>query len=208
MLHKKRKKLKLQQEDFAEKLSKSQYFELDVNVIIACQTSHLQSVPLILSFTDLRKLYMHPIMDPDKNPTTLQNKVQWDLHFYIARRANENIEQFTKGTFQLKKHADSSLRYIVKIYEEQTKNHQMDLNDIDTACMVEVPDSKYCPVASFMKYKSHLSPLIPDLWQYPKEQNWETSDVWYTNKKIRANPLSTFMSRISYDAELSKIYLH
>ena len=146
-------------------------------------------------------------MDPDYNPETLQNKVQWDLRFYFARRANENIDKFTKGTFTIRRHEDSGLRYIVKCYDERTKNHQMDLADIQTACMVEVPESAYCPLTSFMKYTSHLSPLINDFWQYPKEKDtWRNSDVWYTNKKIGPNPLSTFMSKLSNDADLSQIY--
>ena len=144
-------------------------------------------------------------MDPNTNPETLQNKVQWDLRFYFARRANENIDKFTKGTFQLKKHEESGLRYIEKCYDEQTKNHQMDQGDIQTACMVEVPESKFCPVKSFLKYLSHLSPLITDFWQYQKTKNWQDSDVWYTNKKIGFNPLSSFMSRISHDADLSQV---
>ena len=157
-------------------------------------------------FTDLHKLYTHELMDPDINPQTLQNKVQWDLRFYFARRANENIEKFTKGTFKMMQHQESSLRYIVKCYDEQTKNHQMDLTDIQTACMVKVPDSRYCPVKSFLKYKEHLSPLVEFFWQYPKEKGWKKSDVWYTNKCIGANPLSTFMSTLSHDADLAKMY--
>ena len=160
----------------------------------------------IFTCSDLRKLYTHLCMDPDGTPETLQNKVQWDIRFYFARRAYENIDKFNKGTFQLKRHADSGLQYIIKTYDEQNKNHQMDQSDIQTACMVEVPDSKYCPVKSFLKYKSHLSPLITDLWPYPKEKNWQMSEVWYANKKTGANPLASFMSRILELADLSRVY--
>ena len=141
-------------------------------------------------------------MDPDISPQTLQNKVQWDLRFYFARRANENIDKFTKGTFQLKRHTESGLRYIEKTFDEQTKNHQMDTADVQTACMIEVPDSKYCPVTSYLKYVSHLSPLITDFWQFPKEKGWQTSDVWYTNRKMGSNTLASFMSRMSDTADL------
>ena len=172
-----------------------------------CSAHHITTTQKHFFFDlDLRKLYTSKCMDPDINPETLQNKVQWDLRFYFARRENENIDKFTKGTFQLKKHTDSGLRYIVKCYDEQTKNHQMDITDIQTACMVEVPDSKYCPVKSFLKYKSHLSPLINDFWQYSKETNWYKSDVWYMNKRIGHNPLSAFMSKMSHDADLSQTY--
>ena len=70
------------------------------------------------------------------------------------------------------KNTESGLRYIKKCYDEQTKNHQMDQGDIQTACMVEVPDSRFCPVKSYLKYLAHLSPLIAAFWQY-----WEMSKV-------------------------------
>ena len=82
----------------------------------------------------------------------------------------------------------------------------MDTADIQTACMIEVPESRYCLVKSFLKYKSHLSPLVEFFWQYPKEKDSKQSDLWYTNKRIGSNPLSTFMSNLSHDADLSKIY--
>ena len=151
-------------------------------------------------------MYSHRLLDPDGDPTTLQNKVQWDLRFYFARRANENIDKFTKGTFAVKLHEDSGLRYVVKCYDEQTKNHQLDLTDVQTACMVEIPETKLCPVNSFVKYKSHLSPLLDDLWQQPKNKNWQESEVWYKNTRMGSNPLSTFMSRLSHDVDLSQSY--
>ena len=80
-------------------------------------TAKLQT---FMSLSDLRKLYTHPLMDPDMNPTTLQNKVQWDLRFYFARRANENIDKFTKATFKFMQHEESGLKYVVKSYDEQT----------------------------------------------------------------------------------------
>ena len=56
---------------------------------------------------------------------------------------------------------------------------------------------------------SHLNLLIPDFWQYPKENEaWKTSEVWFTNKKIGPNPLASFMSKISDDADLSQIYMN
>ena len=145
-------------------------------------------------------------MDPDIDPQTLQNTVQWDLRFYFARRANENIVKFTKGAFKVLQHANSGLKYVVKCFDEQTKNHQMDMTDIQTACMVKLPDSRLCPVKSFMKYKEHLSPLMNDFWQQAKNKNWEDSDVWYMNRKLGANTLSGFMSNLSHNADLSKMY--
>ena len=120
---------------------------------------------------------------------------------------NENIEKFTKGTFQLREHGSSGLKYIAKTFDEKTKNHQLDMAHTQTACMPEVKGSKFCPVSSYLKYLSHLNPLIPNLWQYPKEnEKWLTSEVWYTNKPIGANLLASFMSRMSHIADLSQSY--
>ena len=91
-------------------------------------------------------------------------------------------------------------------YDEQTKNHQMDIGDTQTACMDEVPESRFCPSRSYLKYKEHLSPLMNDFWQTPKTRNWNNSDVWYQNKKLGHNPLSTFMSKLLNDTDLSQIY--
>ena len=83
----------------------------------------------------------------------------------------------------------------------------MDEGDIISGCMPEVPGSKYCPVKSFESYVNHLSPMMDNLWQYPKTiEEAHGSNVWYKNKKIGPNPLAAFMSRMSHDADLSKLY--
>ena len=122
MLHKKQKKVDVQQEDFQLKF-------IEVANFTSKQKSKPPQIPHYftdLSLIDLLKLYNHKCMDPDGDPQTLQNKVQWDLCFYFARRANENFDKFTKGTFKVKKHEESGLHYIVKRFDEQTKNYQMD----------------------------------------------------------------------------------
>ena len=100
-----------------------------------------------------------------------------------------------------------ALRFIEKVKDEVSKNHQADRTNIITACMPESPDNKYCPVTSFVKYTDHLSPLMPELWQYPKTvDEIQGSEIWYKNRKIGPNPLSTFMSKLSHDCDLSRVY--
>ena len=144
-------------------------------------------------------------MNPTKSPQSLQNKVQYDLRFYFARHANENIDKFTNDTFKLNVHPATGLKYITKTRDEKTKNHVIDQSNIITACMPEIRDSIYCPVKNYEEYRSHLSPLINDLWQYPKE-SFDKTDVWYRPKKIGPNPLALFMSRMSHEADLSQVY--
>ena len=146
-------------------------------------------------------------MDPDGGPEALQNKVQYDIRYYFARRANENIDKFTKSTFQLNTHAATGLKFITKVCDEKTKNHVFDSENITSACMPEIRGSKFCPVSSYMKYTTKLNPLITDLWQYPKkEHDCKDADIWYQARKIGPNPLASFMSRMSHQADLSKVY--
>ena len=73
--------------------------------------------------------------------------------------------------------------------------------------MPENKTDKMCPVQSFHKYISHLNPNSDYMWQYPLEKiNPEHPDVWYSRKHVGKNPLATFMSDLSRDAKLSKIY--
>ena len=107
-------------------------------------------------------------MDKDFSPESLQNKVQFDLRFYNCRHANENIQFFTRDTFEVKVDIDTGLKYIAKIQDEHTKNHNDCSSSLVTGSMTEIPGSKFCPVASFEKYVSKLSPGSNYLWQRPK----------------------------------------
>ena len=40
------------------------------------------------------------ILDPEAGPTELQNKVQFDIHYYFARRGREHIYEMTKNTLK------------------------------------------------------------------------------------------------------------
>ena len=75
------------------------------------------------------------------------------------------------------------------------------------ATMPEVPNSKLCLVKSFMTYMSKLHPRCDRLWQHPKKvENISNTDIWYKPSKMGNNPLVTFMSCLSHDADLSHVY--
>ena len=101
-------------------------------------------------------MYKHPLLDPDRDPKTLQNKVQIDLRYYFVRRESENIYNWTKNTFQVIN--DKGFTYIQKVEDEEAKNHKETDNEIITAFMPELKISKMCPVLSFTIYMSALSP--------------------------------------------------
>ena len=146
-------------------------------------------------------------MNPDVSPQMLQDKVQFDIRFYFVRCANENVDKFTKKTFILELDPNTGIRYIRKNIDELTKNHQELDSEMVNAAMPEQPNSDRCPVKNFMTYLSKLHPRCDFLWQHSKKvEDIKDSDVWYRPSKIGPNPLSTFMSRISHEADLSKVY--
>ena len=125
---------------------------------------------------------------------------------YFIRQANENIDGFTKETFVMEIDPNTGLKYIRKEQDEQTKNHQDDTT-FTSGIMPEIPDSPLCPVKSYMFYLSKLHPRCGYLWQHCKDKEDITdSDIWFKPLKIGQNPLAAFMSRVSHDADLSKVY--
>ena len=157
-----------------------------------------------MDFWRFRQLYGHAVLNPNGSPQNLQDKVQFDIRFYFIRRANENIDAFTKDTFVMEINHNNGLKYVKKVIDEQTKNHQDDTSMI-TGIMPEMPNSPLCPISSFMKYVSKLNPRCEYLWQQAKD-TVQDCDIWYKPLKIGKNPLAGFMSRISHDADLSQVY--
>ena len=101
---------------------------------------------------------------------------------------------------------NTGLKYILKAVDEKTKNHQDD-TELITAFMPEFPNSELCPYKNFMLYLSKLHPRCNDLWQQVKDPKYlNDTDIWYKPRKIGPNPLSSYMSRISHSADLSKTY--
>ena len=150
-------------------------------------------------------------MDPDKGPKELQNKVQFDVRFYMIRRGSENIETMTKETFKLEYDTDIKMAYVRKVQDEVTKNHQELNSEIITGFMPQIsyPATEYphrlCPVRSFENYLEKLSPDSNMLWQQPIK-NYQNKNIWYLNQHYGHNTLEKFMRRISEQLNLSKIY--
>jgi hypothetical protein len=47
-------------------------------------------------------MYKSKLLDPDFSPTTLQNKVLFDILYYFSRRGTEGLASMTKEFFQVK----------------------------------------------------------------------------------------------------------
>ena len=57
------------------------------------------------------KVYNHPELDPDLGPRQLHNKVQFDVHYYLLRRGQENICEMKKDTFDLVYDTETTITY-------------------------------------------------------------------------------------------------
>lgn len=156
------------------------------------------------SYTDLFKLYQSVALDPDYSIKSLQEKVQFDIRFYFARRGAENMSEMQVDTFQLIYDADAKVKYVKKVKDEITKNHKDVDKEIITGFMPEIPGNSLCPVKSFEKYVSHLHPEGTSLWQAPIRN--PPTNVWYGPKPTAQYRMKNFMQNLSKAAGLSRKY--
>ena len=154
---------------------------------------------------DLKKLYNSNRLDT-RHPCGLQNKVQFDIRFYFSRRGIENMHLMKKSEFVVKTGRDGT-RYVCKrVDSEFTKNHrENDFGSSGAGFMPELKGSDRCPVLSFEKYISKLSPL-DRLWQMTKSTYSESDNEWFVNRPLGEKTLQGFMPLISNQCNLSKRY--
>lgn len=120
---------------------------------------------------DLVALYNSEELDPDLSPQSLQNKVQFDIRYYFCRRGGENIHDMTQDTFEVQYDVDSSMAFVKKVRDEETKNHKETNEVIVTGFMPQIIDPetgrphRLCPVRSFENYIGHLNSKTNHLWQ-------------------------------------------
>lgn len=163
-------------------------------------------VPCALAFRPMKTLHkccdgsgQHPIKPPK------QSAIWFEI--FMRRRASKNIDMFKKDTFRVYADPGSSLHYMIKQYDGNTKDHQMDQVTSISAFIPEIPDSKFCPVYIFQLYQSKLDPKSSYFRQYPKSgKNADLGGFWHFPTKIGFNPLATIMSKMSHTIELSKVY--
>ena len=116
------------------------------------------------------------------------------------------MEKMKKTDFELRFNEELEEWYVIKVKDELTKNHQ-DMENIVSGIMPENKTDEMCPVASFKTYIEHLNPDNDYMWQYTLEKiDPAKPNIWYSKKHFGKNPLSTFMSDLSKDCKLSKIY--
>ena len=163
-------------------------------------------------YIDLLKLYNSKDLDPDFSPHSLQNKVQFDIRYYLCRQANENFHAMTKEFFQLVYDPETQMTYVKKVSDELTKNHKETNNEVLTGFMPQFLDSTghphpLCPIRSFENYVNNLNENIPNLWQQPlKSFPKDITKPWYKSEALGHNTLEKFLGRLSDKNNLSEHY--
>ena len=161
-----------------------------------------------ISTEDLQILYSGNYVAFNINsPVVLQQKVWFELMFYLCRRGRENLRGMTRSTFEINCDA-SSRRFVVKKVDESDKNHKENALPDDTVGegrMYELRDNPMCPVISFAKYLSKLQPENDVLWQRPLNDFIE-DEPWYSRQPHGHNTLNGLMKIISISANLHQIY--
>ena len=151
-------------------------------------------------------------MDPDCGPQQLQNKVQFDIRYYMLRRGAENVDKMTKSSFKLQYDEDTQISYILKAEDEMTKNHTETTSEIITGFIPSIMDPstgqchRLCPVRSYTNYIGTLNPDCDRLWQTPMKTSANDSSVRYTKQPIGHNTLDKFMKKMSEKCDLSQKY--
>ncbi|KAJ8301588.1 hypothetical protein KUTeg_020575 [Tegillarca granosa] len=112
---------------------------------------------------DMTRLYdVGHVVFTTTTPVGLQQKVWFEIMFYLCRRGRENLRDMTtRETFAVG--TDSTgRRYAYQVRSELDKNHrERDKPDesIGEGRMYEILGDDLCPVASFTKYKAKLHPV-------------------------------------------------
>ena len=153
---------------------------------------------------DIKKLYKSGVFSTD-SPTTLQNKVFFEVMFYFCRRGRQNLRELKKDDFTINVNTNGR-RCVIKTKDELTKNHRVNDAQAEEGGMMIANDSHYCPVYSFEKYLSHLNPINEFLFQRPKSKVPSDSAIWYDNMVVGVNTLGGKMKILSKEANLSVEY--
>ena len=151
-----------------------------------------------ISDADIKKLYECGLFNTN-SPSTLQNKVFFEIILYLCRRGRQNLRQLKKDDFVIKLNAQGQ-KYVVKSGDATS------VNDGEEGGVMIASNSPLCPVYSFEKYLSHLNPINNFLFQRPRENCAADGLVWYDNVVIGGNTLGKKMRALSVQANLSVEY--
>lgn len=140
-------------------------------------------------------------------PTTLQNKVFFELSLHFGRRGREGLRELKTDMIKLET-SPSGQEYATLTCVPHEKNYQgvgSHATEEHDQCMYATGRDT-CPVASLKLYLSHLNPDCPWFFQRPKTTNYKGKVIWYCSSAVGANALANFMLKIGTAANLSHRY--
>lgn len=149
---------------------------------------------------DILKLKSHSAISPEK-PLSLLRNVWFHTTLFWCRRGLWSPTWVDKDEF--------CLEFATMTHDESTKNHPGGLKDVQSfeklGRMYKIPSPMYGYTA-LKNYISKLNPNCDAFFQFPK-RNWShTDEVWYENRPLGVNKLSSMMKELIVEAELSKVY--
>ena len=156
---------------------------------------------------DLAKLKTSEVFSLTKTLSLLRN-VWFHVSPFWCRRGFEGQRNLKKISFAFERDA-TGCPFVTMTHDETTKNHPGGISEVEsfekngrmykTAC----PTDGYSALEVFL---TKLNPQCDAIFQYPK-RNWRPSDkVWYENRPLGKNKLSSLMKEISAEAGLSRTY--
>ena len=99
---------------------------------------------------DTEKLCRCSIFNTE-NPSTLRNKVFFEIMLFFCRCGRQNFRQLKKTDFEIKVNLEGK-PCVVKTNNELTKNHREHDLQAEEGGMMIANDGPFCPVSSFEKY--------------------------------------------------------
>jgi len=156
---------------------------------------------------DLAKLKTSEVFSLTKSLSLLRN-VWFHVSLFWCCRGFEGHRNLKKTSFTFGTDA-TGCQFVTMTHDETAKNHPGGISEVVS---FEKNDRRYktnSPVDGYSALEFLLTKLNPEfdaLFQYSK-RNWPPSDqVWYENRPLGVNKLSTTMKEISMNAGLSRIY--
>lgn len=142
------------------------------------------------------------------HPLSLLRNGWFHISLFWCRCGFEGQRSLKKSSFVFSEDAKGD-HFVSMAHDEATKNHQGAVCDVESFERNARMYKTSCKTDGYTALDFVLSKLNPEceaLFQYPK-RNWEPSDnVWYENRLLKVNKLSTTMKDISSTARLSRIY--
>ena len=92
---------------------------------------------------DIKKLYRCGVFNTE-NPTTLQNKVFFEIMLFFCRRGRQNFRQLKKTDFEINVNSQGTKRCIVKTTDDLTKNHRAHDVQAEEGGMMTANDGPFC----------------------------------------------------------------